>query len=568
MNKIIKLIPIILMLTILNESLLKAQSATSFQWQQLSSIPDQIGFAGSYAGVAGNVLIFAGGANFPDGGAPWTGSKKAWTAQLFVLDQPNGAWKVAGNLPQKMGYGISINYKDAMILIGGSNEQGHLKSVYKFTYNDAKLKFEMLPDLPKPIANTCGVLVGDVIYVMGGITDPDAKTAENNFWALDLSQEKKAWHILPTWPGAARMLSVAGALNDELYLFSGVALIEGQRKYLNDAYKFTSKNVWEKIADLPHSVAAAPTPAFASKKEIMVFGGDDGSLASTSATLKEKHPGFSKQILAYVSGLGPQLAQNIVDYRNLHGAFKNRESLKKVARLGEKAYEQAAGFLRIRNAEHPLDTSAVHPERYALVEKMAKDLNCTLSDLMKDDKLRKQIDLKKYVSEEVGLPTLQDILAELAKPGRDPREQYEAFAFADGINKIEDLKVGMELPGIITNITNFGAFVDVGVHQDGLVHLSQMADKFIANPNEVVKVSQRVKVKVVEVDAARKRISLSMKLGDKPRVEKKKEPIIVNEKPKQQTFNNQKPIFKKKEEPKAVEGDMQDKLKALMGKFK
>ena len=276
----------------------------------------------------------------------------------------------------------------------------------------------------------------------------------------------------------------------------------------------------------------------------------------------------SKQILAYVSGLGPQLAQNIVDYRNLHGAFKNRESLKKVARLGEKAYEQAAGFLRIRNAEHPLDTSAVHPERYALVEKMAKDLNCTLSDLMKDDKLRKQIDLKKYVSEEVGLPTLQDILAELAKPGRDPREQYEAFAFADGINKIEDLKVGMELPGIVTNITNFGAFVDVGVHQDGLVHLSQMADKFIANPNEVVKVSQRVKVKVVEVDAARKRISLSMKLGDKPRVEKKKEPIIVNEKPKQQTFNNQKPIFKKKEEPKAVEGDMQDKLKALMGKFK
>jgi uncharacterized protein len=278
----------------------------------------------------------------------------------------------------------------------------------------------------------------------------------------------------------------------------------------------------------------------------------------------------SKQILAYISGLGPQLAQNIVEYRNLHGAFKNRESLKKVPRLGDKAFEQAAGFLRIRNAEHPLDASAVHPERYALVEKMATDLNCTLSDLLTDDKLRKQIDLKKYVSEEVGLPTLQDILAELAKPGRDPREQYEAFAFADGINKIDDLKIGMVLPGIVTNITNFGAFVDVGVHQDGLVHLSQMADKFISNPNEVVKVSQRVKVTVVEVDAARKRISLSMKTGEKPKVEKKEVTPVRKEKTvhQQQKRNYIKPLEKKKEEPKEVEGDMQDKLKALMGKFK
>lgn len=287
------------MLTILDTSPLQAQSALSFEWQKLSSIPDQIGFAGSYSGVAGNALVVAGGANFPDGGAPWTGSKKAWTAQLFVLDQPNGVWKVAGNLPQKMGYGISINYKDAMILIGGSNEQGHLKSVYKFTYNDSKLKFEMLPDLPKPIANSCGVLVGDVIYVMGGIATPDAKTAGNNFWALDLSQDQKAWRILPTWPGEARMLSVAGALDSELYLFSGVALIDGQRKYLNDAYRFTAKNIWEKIADLPHSVTAAPTPAFASKNELIVFGGDDGKLAADAATLKENHPGFSKQILAY-----------------------------------------------------------------------------------------------------------------------------------------------------------------------------------------------------------------------------------------------------------------------------
>jgi len=259
------------------------------------------------------------------------------------------------------------------------------------------------------------------------------------------------------------------------------------------------------------------------------------------------------------------LAQNIVDYRNLHGAFKNRLALKKVARLGDKAYEQAAGFLRIRNSDHPLDTSAVHPERYVLVEKMAKDLHCKVEDLLKDDTLRKQIDFKKYINEEVGLPTLQDIVSELAKPGRDPRAQFEAFSFADGINKIDDLKAGMKLPGIVTNITNFGAFVDIGVHQDGLVHLSQMADKFISNPNEVVKVSQRVQVTVVEVDAARKRISLTMKSGQEnkkeiprpqPQAKRVAQPLIKKE------------VLVKKEEPKEVEGDMQDKLKALFGKFK
>ena len=272
----------------------------------------------------------------------------------------------------------------------------------------------------------------------------------------------------------------------------------------------------------------------------------------------------SKQILAYVSGLGPQLAQNIVEYRNLHGAFLNRESLKKVPRLGDKAFEQAAGFLRIRNADHPLDSSAVHPERYALVAQMAKDLNCKVEDLMKDEKIRQQIDLKKYISSEVGLPTLQDIVAELAKPGRDPREKFEAFAFADGIHKIDDLKPGMKLPGIVTNITNFGAFVDIGVHQDGLVHLSQMADQFISNPNEVVKVSQRVEVTVVEVDTARKRISLTMKSGEKKaQVEKPKRKEF--QKPKAQV---EKPKVQKREEPKSIEGDMQDKLKALLGKFK
>ena len=218
----------------------------------------------------------------------------------------------------------------------------------------------------------------------------------------------------------------------------------------------------------------------------------------------------SKQILAYVSGLGPQLAQNIIIYRDEHGAFKHREQLKKVFRLGDKAFEQAAGFLRIRNAENPLDTSGVHPERYALVEQMAKDLKCSVKDLMDDDKLRKSIPLQKYVTEGAGLPTLNDIMAELAKPGRDPREQFEAFSFTEGVNAIGDLKIGMKLPGIVTNITNFGAFVDIGVHQDGLVHLSQITNRFIKDANEVLKVSQRVEVTVTEVDAQRKRIALSM----------------------------------------------------------
>jgi uncharacterized protein len=219
----------------------------------------------------------------------------------------------------------------------------------------------------------------------------------------------------------------------------------------------------------------------------------------------------SKQILSYISGLGPQLAQNIIDYRVKNGPFSSRTELKKVARLGEKAYEQAAGFLRIHQAKNPLDASAVHPERYPIVEKMAKDLECKVADLLAQDSLRKQIQIQRYVSEEVGIPTLTDIIQELAKPGRDPREQFEAFAFSEGINEIKDLRLGMKLPGIVTNITNFGAFVDIGVHQDGLVHVSQLANQFVKDPNDIVKVSQKVMVTVTEIDIARKRIALSMK---------------------------------------------------------
>ena len=219
----------------------------------------------------------------------------------------------------------------------------------------------------------------------------------------------------------------------------------------------------------------------------------------------------SKQLMAYVSGLGPALAANIVAYRNENGPFKSRAELKKVPRLGEKAFEQAAGFLRIRDGGHPLDASAVHPESYEIVDRMAKDLNCTVGDLMRDAGLRQKIQLPKYVTETVGLPTLTDILGELAKPGRDPRQKFEAFSFQTGVEKMEDLKPGMKLPGIVTNVTAFGAFVDIGVHQDGLVHVSQLSDRFIKDPSEVVKVSQRVTVTVTEIDLPRKRIALSMK---------------------------------------------------------
>lgn len=219
----------------------------------------------------------------------------------------------------------------------------------------------------------------------------------------------------------------------------------------------------------------------------------------------------SSELLSYVSGLGQQLAKKIVEYRNEHGPFRSRRELVEVPRLGDKAFEQAAGFLRIRNGENLLDASAVHPESYYIVEKMAENLNCGVEDLMKNPALRNKIDLKKYVTEETGLPTLNDILSELDKPGRDPREKFEAFSFQDDINAVEDLETGMTLPGIVTNITNFGAFVDIGVHQDGLVHISNMADKYVKNPADVVSVHQKVMVTVIEVDIGRKRISLSMK---------------------------------------------------------
>lgn len=219
----------------------------------------------------------------------------------------------------------------------------------------------------------------------------------------------------------------------------------------------------------------------------------------------------SRELLTYVSGLGPVLGANIIAYRDGHGAFAGRKELMKVPRLGAKAFEQCAGFLRIHGAENPLDDSAVHPERYETVVKMVADLSCTVSDLINRQELREKVNLKKYVSASLGLPTLHDILGELAKPGRDPRREFTTFAFARDINTITDLVSEMRLPGIVTNVTRFGAFVDIGVHQDGLVHISQLADKFVKDPAEVVKVGQQVMVRVLEVDRQRKRISLSLR---------------------------------------------------------
>ena len=235
----------------------------------------------------------------------------------------------------------------------------------------------------------------------------------------------------------------------------------------------------------------------------------------------------SRQLLTYVSGLGPQLAKAIVEYRNGHGPFQSREGLKEIPRLGPKAFEQAAGFLRVRGGENPLDASAVHPESYSIVDAMARDMGCSVTDLMREESLRKRMNLAKYATEKVGLPTLNDILSELSKPGRDPREEFEAFGFAEGIEKMEDLRPGMKLPGVVTNITAFGVFVDIGVHQDGLIHVSELSNRFVKNPAEIVKVHQKVNVTVLHVDLVRKRVSLSMKeppgqMGARPKQAEKK----------------------------------------------
>ena len=270
----------------------------------------------------------------------------------------------------------------------------------------------------------------------------------------------------------------------------------------------------------------------------------------------------SKELLSYVSGLSPALARNIVEFRNQNGPFRDRQSLMKVSRLGEKVFEQAAGFLRIHQAANPLDSSAVHPESYTIVEQMATDLGCSVKDLMTSNELRSKLDLKKYVTDKVGLPTLTDILTELEKPGRDPRKEFEVFSFTEGVNTIGDLKIGMRLPGIVTNVTNFGAFVDVGVHQDGLVHISHLADKFVKDPLEVVSVQQKVMVTVVEVDVARKRVGLSMKSDPFAQAEPAPKPAAASKEKPWKSKGHEK----KKEKEKEL--TMEEKLAMLVNKFK
>lgn len=275
------------------------QDPVQFAWTDLPKIPDHVGFAGSFAGVSNNTLIVAGGANFPDGGAPWTGSKKVWHNQVFVLESRDGVWKSIGHLPRALGYGVSISTDKGLIMIGGSNEQGHYNDVYMLKYTDDSITYDILPSLPGPLANSAGVVMDNVIYVMGGTMAPASTEAENNFWSLDLNDLDADWNVLESWPGPSRMLSVAGTDGRSVYLFSGAHLEEGVREYLTDSYKFSIEEGWERLADLPRAVVAAPTPAYTDKNNnLFILGGDDGSLADIDPQ-KDEHPGFSKSVLRY-----------------------------------------------------------------------------------------------------------------------------------------------------------------------------------------------------------------------------------------------------------------------------
>jgi N-acetylneuraminate epimerase len=274
------------------------EKGTQIEWRNLPAIPDSIGFAGSFAAVIQDKLLLAGGANFPDGGFPWTGSVKRWTDKVFILNDPNGEWKAAGQLPVSLGYGASVTWNNETILIGGSNEAGHSSAVIRISMKDSALVYDSLPDLPYPLANTAAVLHNGKIFVTGGLKTPDAKEAVAEGWTLDMNNIADGWKALPEMP-EARMLHVMGVDSSGIYVFSGTKLVEGKREYLKDAYHFDEKKGWQKLADLPSSVTAAPGPAVYENGSFYIFGGDDGKLASKSAELKDQHPGFSTTILCY-----------------------------------------------------------------------------------------------------------------------------------------------------------------------------------------------------------------------------------------------------------------------------
>ncbi|WP_300596921.1 galactose oxidase [Niabella sp.] len=279
--------------------LLHKMAAQPFKMEQWNALPDTTSFAGSFAGLINDRLIVAGGSNFPGGGAPWLGSKKIWYDQVFLLEHKTASWKKIGNLPQPLGYGVSVSLPGGLLCIGGSNAEGHTAGVLLLQVKDGVLQTDTLQPLPQALANTCGAQVGNKIYVAGGLTTPDAKTTAAAFYELDLSDGLKQakWKQLPAWPGPSRMLGVAAAVGDCFYLFSGAQLVNGQRVYLRDAYRFSERTGWTKIADLPRPAVAAPSPLMQDGKRIFLFGGDDGSNAGKD--LREAHPGFSKKMLVY-----------------------------------------------------------------------------------------------------------------------------------------------------------------------------------------------------------------------------------------------------------------------------
>jgi N-acetylneuraminate epimerase len=276
------------------------QKKPMFHWDSLTSIPDTIGFAGSFAGTTDDVLIVAGGSNFPHGGTPWNGGIKTWYDKIFILEKPTDQWKEAGRLPFALGYGVSISTPQGLILIGGSNEKGHYGNVFRLRYKKGKIETDTLPSLPFALANFCGALAGNKIFVAGGITTPASTTTENAFLCFDLKKKNAGWQRLPTWPGPSRMFGVAASDGKSFFLFSGGELENGSRVYLRDAYAFNQKDGWKQLADLPHATVAAPSLAFFDNAQAFyIFGGDTGKDAKQAAVLREKHPGFSNAILKY-----------------------------------------------------------------------------------------------------------------------------------------------------------------------------------------------------------------------------------------------------------------------------
>lgn len=277
----------------------KTHPALSLRWDTLPAIPDTTGFAGSFAGTSNGALLVAGGSNFPGGGTPWNGGTKTWYDHIYVLESPQGPWKLAGKLPRPLGYGVSIVDQEGLICIGGSNAAGHYADVFRLRWQHGAIQTDTLPPLPVTLANCSGALGGNRIYVAGGIHTPDADTAATDVYMLDLQALHHGWKALPPCPGPARMLAVAGADGDDFYLFSGAALHQGKRAYLQDAWRYRPEAGWQRCADLPQPVVAAPSPAYGAERLLSIIGGDSGRDAAAAGSLKEHHPGFSTEIISY-----------------------------------------------------------------------------------------------------------------------------------------------------------------------------------------------------------------------------------------------------------------------------